>query len=274
MNQRKESTAGRPPAGGGGVTPPEAPPKTNPARRLAGVIVSPGQTFREINLKPTWLAPLVIAVAAALAGSAFYSWRVSPDWEQRVLARIEEHRETTGQVMTPDQVGQQLALARTMGKLSLVLPAVQLPLFCLVVAGLCFVGFGMVFLAAPPFRKVFAVVVWSVAANRVIGTVVLVAVLLLSDRESLQSADSARAKLVLADLGTFLPSDAPAVVRSLASSVNLFTIWFLVMVVVGFTRLGDSHSRPFAARKVAALVFGLWAAWTLTKAALALGFGY
>lgn len=274
MNQREESTAGRPPAGGGGPTQEEIPPKTNPARRLAGVIASPGQTFREINLKPTWLAPLVSAVAAALAGSAFYSWRVSPDWERRVLTRIEEHRETTGQVMTPDQVGQQLALARSMGTLSLILPAVQLPLFCLVVAGLCFIGFGLVFLASPPFRKVFAVVVWSVAANRVVGTAVLVAVLLLSDRESLQSADPARTKLVLADLGAFLPPDAPAALRSLASSVNLFTIWFLVVLVVGFTRLGDPHSRPFAARKVAALVFGLWAAWALAKAALALGFGY
>lgn len=141
-------------------------------------------------------------------------------------------------------------------------------------AGLCFVGFGMAFLTSPPFRKVFAVVAWSVAANRVVGTVVLIAVLFLSDRESLQSADPARTRLVLADLGAFLPPDAPAAVRSLASSVNLFTVWFLVMLVVGFTRLGAPHSRPFAARKVAALVFGVWAAWALAKAALALSFGY
>jgi len=120
-----------------------------PMRRLVGAIASPNETFKEINRKPTWIAPVIIAALTMMAGNAFYYWRVNPDWEQRVLTRIEQHRETTGQVMTPDQVQQQITFAKTMGRFFILLPVINVPVFCLAMAGIYMLGFGMLFLATP-----------------------------------------------------------------------------------------------------------------------------
>lgn len=83
--------------------------KIGPARLLINTIALPGDAFKEINRRPTWLAPMVIAVLVMMAGNAVYYWRVNPNWEQRVRARIEQHRTTTGQVLSGRRVVEQPA---------------------------------------------------------------------------------------------------------------------------------------------------------------------
>jgi hypothetical protein len=247
---------------------------TGVTRRLAGTIAFPNETFKEISRKPTWLAPIIIAVLAVMLGNAFYYWRVNPDWEQRARARIEEHRSTTGEVMTPEQVEKQVAFAKTLGRVFILLPLVAQPAFCLAVAAIYFVGFGMLFLTAPPFRKILAVVAWSEAANRVLAALALVIVLMIVDKEKLQDFDPARSSLVLTNLSTLLPADTSALVKSLASSLDIFIIWFLILLTIGFANIAEAKTQKIRVWRAAVLVFGLWGVWVLLKAALAVVFGY
>ncbi|HEV8482119.1 MAG TPA: hypothetical protein VGV87_01065, partial [Blastocatellia bacterium] len=43
------------------TTQPEAA-RLGPLQRLIGILFSPGETFVDINRKPTWLAPLLISI--------------------------------------------------------------------------------------------------------------------------------------------------------------------------------------------------------------------
>lgn len=244
------------------------------ARSLINTIALPGEAFKEINRRPTWLAPIIIAAVAMMAGNAIYYWRVNPNWEQRVRARIDQHTLTTGQTMTPEQVEKQVAFAKTMGRFFIVLPVVNMLGFCLIVAGFYFVAFGLGFLSAPPYRKVLAVVAWSEAANRVVAAVILILVLILFDKAKLQSLDTSLSSIVVVNLGALLPSTASPPVKSLATSLDIFAIWFLVLLSIGFARIAEVRAKKITIWKSAALVFGAWAAWVLTKVGMAAIFGY
>lgn len=242
--------------------------------RLTGVLTSPFETFKAIDRKPTWIAPLVISIMMAMVGNAFYYWRVNPDWEQRIRASIEKYTETTGQTMSPEQVAQQVATAKMFGDLFIVLPAVFIPLFCLGVAAFYWLAFGMAFLSTPSFKKILSVVGWSQAAMKAVAMPIIFIVLLVIDKERLNNLEMGNSQLVQSNLGVLLPNGISPAVRSLAVSVDLFTIWFLILLTIGFSGVVGLSSQKIAASKIAVLVFGMWLAWVLVKAGLAFGFGY
>jgi len=243
-------------------------------RLLTNTIALPGEAFKEVNHRPTLLAPLIIAVLAMVAGNAIYYLRVNPNWEERVRAHIEQHRITTGEVMTPEQVEKQIMFAKTMGRLFIVLPAIIIPSFCLLLAGFYSVGFGIAFLSAPPYRKILSVVAWSEAANRVVGALILILVLIMVDKAKLQSLDTNLSTIVLSNPRSFLPSNTAAPIKSLASSLDIFAIWFLTLLTIGFAHIAEARANKITVWKSATLVFGAWATWVLIKAGLAVIFGY
>ena len=239
---------------------------------LAGVLTSPFKTFEALRRKPTWIAPIVIAVMLSMIGNAFYYWRVNPDWEQRVRTRIEKHTQTTGETMTPDQIAQQVESAKMLGRVFILLPAVSIPVFCLGVAGFYLIAFGLVFLRVPSFKKILSVVAWSEAAIKTAGLAIVMIVLMAIDKERLNGLEST--KLVHTNLELLLPVGISPAVKSLAASLDLFTMWFLVLVTIGLTAILGWEMQKIATWRIASLVFGIWVSWILIKAGVAFGFGY
>jgi hypothetical protein len=240
---------------------------------LAGLLTSPGETFKAISSKPTLVAPLIIAILVAILGNGVYYLRVNPDWEQRVRNRIEQHQVTTGETMTPEQVAQQVATAKMLGNFFILLPALSVPLFCFGVTSLYLLAFGLVFLRSPSFTKVLSVVAWSEAVVKTIGVAIVIIVLMVVDAERLKNFEPANATLVQSNLSVLLPKDLSPASASLATSVDVFTIWFLILLTLGFGVVGLG-SQKIATWKVTALVFGLWLAWMFVKVGMALVFGY
>lgn len=240
---------------------------------LASMLTSPGETFKRISSKPGWIAPLIIAIMVTMVGNAVYYWRVNPDWEQRVRNSIEQHQATTGETMTPDQVAQQVATAKLLGNFFILLPALSVPLFCLSVAGFYLLAFGLVFLSSPSFKKVLSVVAWSEAVVRTAGVVTIIIVLLAVDTERIKNFEPANSTLVQSNLTILLPKNAPATISSFAASMDVFTIWFLILLTAGFAVVGLG-SRKIAKWKITTLVFGLWLVWVVIKGGMAYVFGY
>lgn len=250
------------------------PSRAGAVRRLIYTIAVPHEAFKSVNKRPTYLVPIIIAIVAMITGNALYYWRVNPDWEQRVRARIEQHRVTTGETMTSEQVQKQISFAKIVGKFFIVLPIVTVPLFCLIVAGFYLIAFGMVFLRAPTYKKLLSVVAWSLAVNRAVAALTLTTVLMIVSKDKLQEFDPTRSSLVLSNASMLLPLNTSAVVRSIASSIDVFAIWFLVLLTIGFASIKEVKSGRIAAWQSGAVVFGLWVGWVLFKAGLVLGFGY
>lgn len=244
--------------------------KLGPFGRLIGVIFSPGEAFADINRKPTWLAPILISVLISVGITQFFNWRVKPDWEQITRRAIQQRVERAGGQMPPDDViKRQASTARLVGQ---VIPIAWSPIFCLLLAGIFALGL-MLMQSQTTFKKVLSVVSWSNCATGLIGAIVFALALMVRDPESIRSMDPSRFNQIAAtNLAAFLPAGASPVLVSIASSIDVFTFWFLALLSIGFVAIAGSRSMKTS--KAAGLVFGLWAIWVLIKAGFAAAFGF
>jgi hypothetical protein len=249
----------------------EEPARLGPFARLTGTLLSPGETFADVNRKPTWIAPMIIAICTVLASTFFFQWRVNPDWDSIMRNRIKKQVAARNQSLTDEQMQQQVSFAKGIAKFSPIIGAVVTPIFYVILAGIFALGL-MFIQAKTTFKKVLSVVAWSSAATTIVATIVTMASLMVRDEEGLRSIDPTEpAGIVPSNLAAFLPSDTSAVIKSVAGSLDIFTIWLLILLTIGFAAIAGS--RKITTGKTATVVFGFWAVYVLLKVGWAAAFG-
>jgi hypothetical protein len=284
-----EIQSNTPTYGGPGFPPHEEsqpePARLGPAARLTGTLFSPGETFQDINRKPTWLAALLIAMIATLAFSVFFEWRVKPDWDrffqtmaEKRLGKPLKELPAEQQAQFAKQLEWQKKFARTdFSSPAMIAFAVGRVLIYYVFAFLIPTGIFalglMLMQAQTTLKKILSVVAWSWCATGLVYIAVMMASLMLRDRESFKDFNLADpAGIVPTNLAIILPSGTSPALTSIAASLDIFTIWFLILLSIGFAAIAGA--KRFKTSKTATLVFGMWAVWTLIKACFAaLGFG-
>ncbi|HEV8268542.1 MAG TPA: YIP1 family protein, partial [Thermoanaerobaculia bacterium] len=165
-----------------------------------------------------------------------------------------------GQTIPPAAVERSIAFAKKFA-------AVAVPVLVVVVTAAFFVtslvlwGAARAFGAEAGFKQVLAL--WSHAnlANAV-GAVVSLPIILSIPDASLTRDEAEFA--VKSNVGAFLSNDVPVFVRTLAGSIDVFSLTALVLLVIGFRRLPGLSKASGTAVPVV-----LWAFVVLAKAALA-----
>ena len=243
----------------------EEPARLGPFERLVGVLFSPGETFKDINRKPTWLVPMVIGVVTALVFAVFINWKLDAGWD----AMMREAMSQQGQNTPPS--AEQMAGAKTVGKIFFVAWfGVVTVLSYLVVAGAF--ALGMLLLGAQTtFKKILSVVAWSFSSVGIISLIVTIVSLMMSDTERLaelnpQNLDS----LTATNLGALLPDDTGKFIKSIANSFDIFSFWLIALMAVGLAAIGGKRS--IKASSTAGLVIGFWVFYIVVKAALTAAF--
>lgn len=243
----------------------ESKARLGPMSRLTGTLLSPGETFADVNRKPTWLAPMIIAVVTVVASSVFFNWRAHPNWEEITRTQIKKRLDKSNQSITEDQMQQQVKIGTTIAKFYPVIGAVFTPVVYLAVAGIFALGM-MLIQAKTTFKKVLSVVAWTFASMGILGTIVMMASLMVRDEEGLRNIDPTQPSgIVPTNLGVFLASDASAVIKAVAGSLDIFSIWILILLSIGFAAIAGS--RKITTGKTATVVFGFWAVYVLIKVA-------
>jgi len=249
----------------------EEPARLGPFARLTGTLLSPGETFADVNRKPTWIAPMIVAIVTVLASTFFFQWRVNPDWDSIMRNRIKKQMEARNQSLTEEQMTQQVSFAKGIAKFSPIIGAVVTPVFYLVLAGIFALGL-MFIQAKTTYKKILSVVAWSSAATAIVATIVTMASLMVRDEEGLRSIDPTEsAGIVPSNVAAFLPSGTSAVIKSVAGSLDIFSIWLLILLTIGFAAIAGS--RKITTGKTATVVFGFWAVYVLAKVGWAAAFG-
>jgi len=232
--------------------------------RLFGALFWPGQTFADINQKPTWVTPIVIAIVIAFATGVFFNYRLQINWDRFIRERLEAAGNPTPSEAV---VQRQVSLAVRLTSLTPYISSIVTVLICVVLAAIFAVG--LMFLEAQTtFKRVLAVVAWSSCGLHLLAAIATVAVLLIGN---VTDFDPAKSSVLLSSLEILAPSNAPAPVRTLAASFDLFTFWFNILLVIGFAAIGGS--RKITKTKTAGLVFGLWALFVIVKVGWAAIFG-
>ena len=219
------------PSGAVTATPRTAPPDRPLFARIVGVILRPRRTLRDVSEAPRWLGVLLVAaVAGALAGALLMETEIGQQalvdqWERTAIAF--GHDVDDAQYARLEALSARDGAAYAAGMALLEGPAVTL------------VAAAVLFLAdarrrGVEFRRVLAV---TAHAGVLLALRQIVAAPLGYLRETTASATS---------LGVWFPmfDEASPVARVLAS-LDLFVIWWAVVLAIGIAVLTGRQARRY-----------------------------
>jgi hypothetical protein len=230
------------------------------AGRVLGVLVAPGETFRALAIRPTWVAPLLVLVATATVLGFMVSERID-------IAQLMRHQnEVTGNQMSVEQLDQRIQqMQKLQPYLALFQGLIFLPGFYLLAALLFWVGLKLV--GSDLGYK--ASLATSLHAFLPLAVLSLLCIPVVWNRASFTPEEARSGSFLASNLAVLAPDGTGKVVHALLVSVDLFSIWTIVLLVVGYGIVGRV-SRA-AATGVVLAVWLLWVALKVAFVALAPG---
>jgi hypothetical protein len=224
--------------------------------RLVGVFFEPGKTFRDIAQRPSWIVPMILLIVAVIGTTAVISQRIG--WE-----RIFRHQMETNsrfQQMSAEQKEQTLAVQMKFASLGYVGAFVGVPVYDLVAAAVLLGIAGGLMGGGMRFKQVFAVVCYS-GLPGVISAILTIIVIFLKNPDDFNMQNP-----LAFNVGAFMdPTTASKFAYSLASSLDLFIFWTILLMATGL-KAAAGKKLTFTGALVAVVL--PWAVLILGKAAV------
>ena len=228
------------------------------ASRIAGILFEPGKTFEDIARRPSWIVPMVLVIAVVLVMLALFSQRVG--WERAIRQQFQTNPRMAQ--MAPEQREQamqmQLRFAPVVSYVGVIL---GVPIVDLIWAGVLLGIVKGIMAAQVRFKQVFSVVTWA-GMPGLISTVLTIIVMFLKNPDDFNLQNP----LVFNPGALMDPLTTSKFLYSIATSLDLFMIWMLVLIGLGLKAAGG---RSLSTGGAMAAVFVPWIVWTLGKASLA-----
>jgi|SRR5579872_6447402 len=236
------------------ATTPEQP-QMNEAARLAGVFFSPGKAFADIARRPRWWIPVILmAILSTIYLNAF-TRRVG--WESVIRSGIDNS--PFAQNLTPQQREQQIQVTAGFYKYVGYLSVVGTLFSVFIVAVILMFLFDTMMSANIGLKRMMAIVAYGILPLA-IQTLLSMVVLFLKDPEEFNLRNP-----LMFNIGAYLSTDSPAVLRAVGTSIDLFSLWILVLLAIGISAAG----RKVSFGKAFTGVFSLWALLVCFKVAAA-----
>ena len=239
------------------VSAPEAQPRINPFGRIIGVFTSPKETFASIAERPSWVAPLLLMVVLATAVGTLLNTKMN--WGDYIRHKAEENARFSQ--MSEDQKDQALAgQVKFWTNFSYAVGIVAVPVSTLIFALIYFGAFNLFRGAEIRYGQAFAITAHAFLPTAISSILALIILPLKT------YGDVDPENVVATSLKAYLPDSAPKPLLALGSSLELFFVWCLILVAIGFSAANPKKIKPGASFGI---VLGLWAVWVLAKVAWA-----
>ncbi|HEX6160567.1 MAG TPA: Yip1 family protein [Thermoanaerobaculia bacterium] len=245
-----EYTAPAPPP----VLPPEPPP-TNSFSRIAGVLFAPAKTFAEIARRPDFAIPLILIILIGYISVVVMLPRT--DYTSILEQQTKQARKQNPNLSEAD-LARSTKFIVGIAKVGAWVSPILMVIGYLIMAGLLLVAFRLMG-GEGNYKQAFSTTLYA-WLPQVILTLV--------------------ATIVVALRGTFDPEQAATLVRSnpaflvdlkehpllftLLASFDVFTIWTVVLLTLGFAALSKLSRQTSAV-----IVLVLWAVWIVIKVGFA-----
>jgi hypothetical protein len=236
---------------------PEASAPVSPIGRIIGVFTSPKQTFTSIAEKPSWIAPMLLMMILAVVVGGLLNSKMN--WAQYIRHKAEENPrfEQLSEEKKDEAVAGQV---KFWAGFSYGVGAVAIPISVLIFAGIYMVAFNLMSGAGARYGQSFAITTHAFLPTAITSILAMIILPLKT------YGDVDPENIVATSLKAYLPETAPKTLLALGGSLELFWIWCLVLVAIGFAAVNPRKVKPGAAFGI---VFGLWAFWILAKVAWA-----
>lgn len=243
------------------ATPTPAPAASdNSFSRIFGALFAPKPTFESIVRRPTWVVPVILGCILFIAVVAIFTQRGGwPSFFEKQAANSSrmqnmsaEDRERTLET--------QIKIAPKFGYVEgVVIP----PVAALVVAGVLLLVFNLSGATKVDFKTSLGIVSYGWVPWLVHG-ILSVLILFLKDASTVDLQN-----IVASNPGALLSDDAAKWLVSLLSSIDIFAIWTMVLLAIGYSA---TNPKKLSFAKAFLLVIIPWILFTAIKVGLTAAF--
>ena len=225
--------------------------------RITGVFFEPAKTFEDVAKRPSFLVPMLLVMVASLVYTTLYSQHVG--WERMIRHQVETSPRAAQQ--TPEQREQGIRMGAKIAPIfGYAISLVGIPLGYVICAAVLLVML-KIMSANVTFKQVFAVISYS-AIPGLIFIALAIVVMFLKNPDDFDIKNP----LVFNPGALMDPATSSKFLYSLASSLDLFSAWRIILVAIGL-KAAAGKSLSFTAALIAVLI--PWGIWVLGSASLA-----
>jgi hypothetical protein len=233
---------------------PQAPPpdkKQNVFERIAGVLFAPAETFQNIVRRPDILGPLLLIVIIGYISTAIIIPKI--DFTSMMEQQAAQMRKQNPN-MSDEQLAQMERITSASVKvMSWVLPLLMVAWYA-IVAGVLLLAFRLLG-GEGNFAQAFSVTLYAWMPMVLLSILTTIIVLARGTFDPVTAAT-----LVKSNPAFLVDMKEQPILFSLLSSLDLFTIWTIALLIVGFATMARVSKA-----KAAAIVLSLWIALIVVK---------
>ena len=241
------------------IAPEAAQPSKSFMERFIGVFISPGETFADIARKPDFIVPLVVMTILTAIGMEIFLAKIGLDG----ITRYAIEHSSRGANMSADQVNQAVSAAVPIQKIVFhIIGVIYVPIICLIGALVGMIIVNSIFGGEIPFKTALAIPSYANLIS-IVGSVIATLLVFFGDPEHFASNPG---NPMPTTVGFFMnPADISKPLLALASSFDLFTLWYLALLGIGFSQASGKKASTGA---VFGCIFGVWLVWVVIKVGL------
>jgi hypothetical protein len=206
---------------------PDAEPKPNSFQRIIGALFSPDATFASIARRPDWVVPLVLILVIALANGILIAPRM--DFGAPAREAMAQNKN-----MTQEQMDRAEKMSVGIGKVAKFIAPVFMALAMIIVAGALLVAVRLMG-GEGDFKQAFSVTCYAWLPN-VLQSIVLTIIVFAKGATAINPATIPT--MVRSNLAFLVDMKSQPMAFALLSSLDAFTIWVVVLLVIGFAYVG------------------------------------
>jgi Yip1 domain len=234
-----------------GAPPLTEPPKKNVFERIAGVLFAPAETFQDIARRPDILGPLLVILIIGYVCTAL----VMPKLDiGAITAQQAEQMRKQNPNMGDEQIAQMEKITAASTKIFGWLGPLFGVIWYAIVAGALLLAFRMMG-GQGTYKQAFSATLYAwipLVLFSIISAVVIMA------RGSFDPTTAAT--LVKSNPAFLVDMKEQPILFALLSSFDIFTIWTIFLLIVGFATLSKTTKA-----KAATIVIALWAVVIVIK---------
>ncbi len=197
----------------------------SPLGRVVGVLFSPKATFEDIVRKPSWLLPFVIMFVLGLLAAVSLNQRMN--WREYVSQQIEKN--PSAAQLSAEQKEKQIEVGTKIAPISTYISVPLVPIVGLLVVTLVMWGsYNLLGGANTDFKTSLGIVSHSFVPSYISSLLFLLVIFL----KPVGTVDLQNP--VATNVAAFLPDDVPKWLDALCKNLDVFVIWYLLLIAIGF----------------------------------------
>jgi len=225
----------------------------SPFGRIFGVLFSPKPTFEDIARKPSWVLPVILTTVLSIIAVIALNQRMN--WREYISQKIE--KDPRASQLSADQKERQVEISSKVTVYIVYAAGVLAPILSAVILGAIMMGaYNLLGGTGATFSQSMAIAAHSGLVG-LVNTPIFLLVLFLRPPGTIDPENP-----VVTNVAAFLPEESAKWLFALCKSLDIFTIWSLILIAIGFAAV---NPRKLKGAKSFGIVFAVWGAYVLVR---------